>query len=73
MPSPKRSVRPARRSSTPSRSIRLSDLQRLSFADSPRLPQRVWIEEQLCEWTGLGWIVIDPAEADGTEPVVIDD
>jgi hypothetical protein len=46
------------------------DLQKLSFCNSARLPRRVWIGEQLCEWVGLGWIVIDPAEADGTEPVV---
>jgi len=73
MPSAKRSDKRARSAVVLKRTIRMSEWQRLSFCNSARLPQRVWLHGELLEWVGIGWIEIDPADADGSEPTVVDD
>lgn len=72
MPSARSSEKPARKRASRRKTIRWSEWQRLSFSNSPRLPGRVWIGEQLYEWVGIGWIPLDDEDATGSEPTVID-
>lgn len=72
MPSAKRSGKPAKKSRTPAKIITWSDLQRFSFANSRKLPRRVWANGELLEWVGIGWIPLDPDDAKGDEPTVVE-
>lgn len=55
------------------KTIKFSELKRLSFCNSKKLPPRVWIGDQLKWWVGFGWVDLDPDEAVGDEPTVVDD
>ena len=52
------------------KTIKFSELERLSFCNSKKLPQVVAALGRKMEWVGIGWI--DTGEADGTEVLVLD-
>ena len=54
------------------KTIKSSELQRLAFCNSKKLPGRVWSNGRLVEWTGIGWIRVDAREGAGAEPAVAD-
>lgn len=53
-----------------SKTIKFAELQRMSFCNSPKMPQAVNINGERLEWVGIGWINVGAAT--GKEVVVID-
>jgi hypothetical protein len=70
MHSAKRSAKPAKKSPPPKKTIRWSDLRRLSFANSRDLPPVVNINGKRHRWVGIGWV--DEGNLEGDEVEVID-
>jgi hypothetical protein len=67
MPPSKKSKPKARTRKT----IKFSELKRLSFCNSKKLPQVVNIEGHRMRWVGIGWV--DEGELEGDEVEVVDD
>jgi hypothetical protein len=55
------------------RTITYSELQRLSFCNSSKLPQKVVHDGILKEWVGIGWIDIGAPPRGHKFPLVIED
>lgn len=53
------------------KTIKLSQLQRMAFRNSPKMPQVVNHDGVRKEWVGIGWIDCGPAT--GREVKVIED
>ena len=51
--------------------IAFSELRRLEFANSKRLPQTININGERHQWVGIGWV--NEGELHGDEVLVIDD
>lgn len=41
------------------KTITFSELRRLSFCNSKRLPKRIVIGNEIKEWVGIGWITVN--------------
>lgn len=46
------------------KTIRFSELKRLSIANSDKLPSPVQVGDRHMEWVGIGWIDVGPAKGD---------
>jgi len=55
------------------KTIAFSELKRLEFANSRKLPKRIIINGELKMWVGIGWIGLDNCRATGNEPFVVED
>ena len=55
----------------PLKTMTFSDFQRLSFANSPKLPEYVNIKGKRKHWVGIGWVdCVEPPTSDDT--VIVD-
>lgn len=72
MRSAKSSAKPAKKSprKPKQKTITRSELQRLSFANSPDLAAAIELGGKRREWVGIGWIECD--ELEGDEVLVIE-
>jgi hypothetical protein len=57
----------------PVSTITFSELRRLSFCNSSKLPQKVVHDGILKEWVGIGWIDIGKPPKGHKFPTVVDD
>lgn len=57
------------------KTIQFSELKRLEFCNSPRLPHLIRIQDKLMMYVGFGWIDVDDDDDDddGTAVTVVDD
>ena len=53
------------------KTITFSELKRLSFANSERLPQVINLNGVRKQWVGIGWV--DEGELKGDEVLVVED
>lgn len=58
---------------TTQRTITASELQRLSFCNSPRLPRFVNVKGTRYEWVGIGWVPVGKARASDVRVVYEDE
>ena len=52
------------------KTIKFDELQRLSFCNSKRLPQRIVHDGKVKEWVGIGWITPNDQTKNGEETYV---
>lgn len=69
MPSAKSSGKPGKKSPPQRRTITLSELRRLSFCNSDKLPQTVQAMGRRKQWVGIGWV--DEGPSDGKEEAIL--
>lgn len=63
------------------KTIKFSELKRLSFCNSPKLPKVIEIVGKIKgktvrvfkEWVGIGWIELDPERHEIKDPVLVVD
>lgn len=56
-----------------SKTIKLSELQRLAFCNSKHLPRAVLHNGKRKEWVGIGWVTRPKSAITGREVEVIED
>ncbi len=70
MKSPKKSPKKKSKKAKP-KTIKFSELKRLSFCNSSKLPQKIIVDGQVKEWVGIGWLDIDDKPS-AKYPTVVD-